>query len=107
MKPNKTRICHTLNSDGQFGFDFLLPRPYLRGEQVYSQEIHEGFQNYYQPSAAAIKRQSRKLGGGKITQQHLKLLCSITSTRLFVVGQLTILPNAAEAYSQTSCCIKS
>jgi len=46
LKPNKTRICHTLNSvDGQFGFDFLgFTSVPTRREQNISQEIHEGFQ---------------------------------------------------------------
>ena len=63
LKPSKTRICHTLKRvDGQVGFDFL-------GFNIRSYEVSKyksgksmkGFKTIIQPSATAIKRQSRKL----------------------------------------------
>lgn len=64
LKPNKTRICHSLNSvDGQVGFDFLgfHVRTY-EASKYKSGKSMKGFKTIIQPSAAAIKRQSQKLG---------------------------------------------
>ncbi len=63
LKPSKTRICHSLKRvDGQVGFDFL-------GFNIRSYEVSKyksgksmkGFKTIIQPSATAIKCQSRKL----------------------------------------------
>lgn len=74
LKPNKTRITHTLNvKDGEPGFDFLgfNVRQYLAGKTKSSKNGRgylNGFKTFIKPSKAAIKRHTQKLHG--IIKKH-------------------------------------
>jgi len=70
LKPSKTRIRHTLKRiDGQVGFDFLgfNIRSYETSKYKSGKSM-KGFKTIIQPSATAIKRQSRKLR--EVIQRH-------------------------------------
>jgi len=72
LKPSKTRITHTLHEhDGQVGFDFLgfTIRQYPVGQyHTRSYRGETGYKTLIQPSRAAQKQQSQKLG--EVIRQH-------------------------------------
>ncbi|MGV2830352.1 group II intron maturase-specific domain-containing protein [Myxosarcina sp. GI1(2024)] len=101
LKLSKTRICHTLKRvDGQVGFDFL-------GFNIRSYEMSKyrsgksmkGFKTIIQPSATAIKRQSRKLQ--EVIQRHK------AAPQAALIDHLNLIIRGWSAYYSSECSKKT